>query len=57
MCIRDRKKGKFEIGVVGGTPLELTSPQLAQAVFDVYCGDDPISPVAYQSFVDGAAAL
>ena len=33
------------------------SPQLAQAVFDVYCGDDPISPVAYQSFVDGAAAL
>ena len=51
------KKGKFEIGVVGGTPLELTSPQLAQAVFDVYCGDDPISPVAYQSFVDVAAAL
>ena len=50
-------KGKFEIGVVGGMPLELTSQQLAQAVFDVYCGDDPVSPSAYQSFVAGAAAL
>ena len=50
-------KGKFEIGVVGGMPLELTSHQLAQAVFDVYCGDDPVSPSAYQSFVGGAAAL
>lgn len=49
--------GKLEVGVVGGTTVELRSMELARALFDVYLGDAPVSPDAKAAFEAGAAAL
>ena len=49
-------KGKFEIGVVEVCRWS-SRPTTRSGVFEVYCGDDPVSPSAFQSFVAGAAAL
>ena len=51
-------EGKLEIGVVGAdATVELTSMELARALFDVYLGDAPVSPDAKAAFEAGAAAL
>lgn len=51
--------GALEVGVVGagGGALRLKSMELAQALFDVYLGDAPISPKALEAFEAGAAKL
>mmetsp|Transcript_32744 Transcript_32744/g.52486 ORF Transcript_32744/g.52486 Transcript_32744/m.52486 type:complete len:250 (-) Transcript_32744:291-1040(-) len=51
-------EGSLEVGVVGGAAaLSLSSMELAQALFDVYLGDAPISTKALEAFQAGAAAL
>ena len=51
-------EGKLEIGVVGAdATVELTSMELARALFDVYLGDAPVSPDAKAAFEAGAAKL
>lgn len=51
------EEGSLEVGVVGGATLNLKSMQLAQALFDVYVGDDPIAPKALEAFKAGASKL
>ena len=51
-------EGKLEVGVVGAdATVELTSMELARALFDVYLGDAPVSPDAKAAFEAGAATL
>ena len=51
-------EGKLEISVVGAdATVELTSMELARALFDVYLGDAPVSPDAKAAFEAGAAKL
>ena len=48
----------LEVGVAGGgDALSMKSMELAQALFDVYVGDAPISPNAFEAFKAGAAKL
>ena len=50
--------GTLEVGIVGGgNMLNMKSMELAQALFDVYVGDAPISPNAFAAFQAGAAKL
>lgn len=53
----NEKDGTLCLQLDGAPAMCLRSPKLAHALFDVYIGDDPISPEARKNFVEGGARV
>uniref|UniRef100_A0A7S1SL99 Chalcone isomerase domain-containing protein n=1 Tax=Tetraselmis chuii TaxID=63592 RepID=A0A7S1SL99_9CHLO len=57
VTLRCSPDGELHVAVDGGDGKTFASAELCEAIFDIYLGDDPISPTAYSAFMAAARSL